>query len=126
MPLSEHEQRILAELEESLSKHDPQFAKNVRETNVYSHALRRVRWGIVGFLIGLAVLIGFFSQNVVVGILGVVVMFGSAVLVERNARRIGRASWRDITRPAGTDEASSASPTVAGLREWIMRLKRRA
>ena len=34
MPLSEHEQRILAELEESLSKQDPRFAKNVRETNV--------------------------------------------------------------------------------------------
>ena len=37
MPLSEHEQKILAELEESLSKQDPRFAKNVRETNVYSH-----------------------------------------------------------------------------------------
>ncbi len=45
MPLSEHEQRILAELEESLSKEDPRFAKNVRETNIYSHSGRRVRWG---------------------------------------------------------------------------------
>jgi len=48
--LSEHEQRILAELEESLSKQDPRFAKNVRETNVYSHGGRRVRWGIAGFI----------------------------------------------------------------------------
>ena len=44
MPLSEHEQKILAELEESLSKQDPRFAKNVRDTNVYSHGTRRVRW----------------------------------------------------------------------------------
>jgi len=51
MPLSEHEQKILAELEESLSKQDPRFAKNVRETNVYSHGGRRVRWGILGFVV---------------------------------------------------------------------------
>jgi hypothetical protein len=63
MPLSEHEQRILAEFEESLSKQDPRFAKNVRETNVYSHAGRRVRWGIVGFVVGLLILIFFFSSR---------------------------------------------------------------
>ena len=57
MPLSEHEQRILAELEESLSKQDPRFAKNVRETNVYSHGGRRVRWGVAGFVVGLLILI---------------------------------------------------------------------
>ncbi len=61
MPLSEHEQRILAELEESLSKQDPRFAKNVRETNVYSHGGRRVRWGIAGFVAGLLILILCFS-----------------------------------------------------------------
>ena len=61
MPLSEHEQRILAELEESLSKQDPRFAKNVRETNVYSHGGRRVRWGIAGFIAGLVILILCFS-----------------------------------------------------------------
>ena len=52
MPLSEHEQRILAELEESLSKQDPRFAKNVRETNIYSHSGRRVRWGVAGLYRG--------------------------------------------------------------------------
>ena len=126
MPLSEHEQRILAELEESLSKNDPQFAKNVRETNVYSHSLRQVRWGILGFLLGLVILVVFFSQNIIVGIIGVAMMFASAVVVERNARRIGRASWRDITRPAGADEATGASKKLVGLREWVMRQKRRS
>ena len=68
MPLSEHEQRILAELEESLSKQDPRFAKNVRETNIYSHSGRRVRWGVAGFIVGLAVLILFFSDSVLLGL----------------------------------------------------------
>jgi len=74
MPLSEHEQRILAELEESLSKQDPRFAKNVRETNVYSHGGRRVRWGIAGFIAGLVILILCFSTSVLLGLVGVALM----------------------------------------------------
>ena len=70
MPLSEHEQKILAELEESLSKQDPRFAKNVRDTNVYSHGTRRVRWGIAGFVVGLVTAAQFIrtgaAKNVVV------------------------------------------------------------
>jgi hypothetical protein len=61
VPLSEHEQRILAELEQSLTKDDPRFVRNVRATNVYSVSGRRVRWGIAGFVVGLAVLLIFFS-----------------------------------------------------------------
>ena len=98
MPLSEHEQRILAELEDSLAKQDPRFAKSVRETNVYSHGGRRVRWGVAGFVAGLAILVLFFSRNVPVGLVGVALMFVSAVVVERNARLLGRASWQDLTR----------------------------
>jgi len=64
MPLSEHEQRILAELEESLSKQDPRFAKNVRETNVYSHGGRRRAMGHRCFIAGLVILILCFSTSV--------------------------------------------------------------
>ena len=99
MPLSEHEQRILAELEDSLSKQDPRFAKSVRETNVYSHGGRRVRWGILGFVAGPRdpdpLLLVAASP---LGLVGVALMFVSAVVIERNARLLGRASWQDITR----------------------------
>jgi len=125
MPLSEHEQKILAELEESLSKQDPRFAKSVRETNVYSHGGRRVRWGVAGFIAGLAILVAFFSQNVYVGLFGVALMFVSAVVVERNARLLGRASWRDITRPSQGDDATQAlGPRTRSLREWLSRQRR--
>ena len=125
MPLSEHEQRILAELEESLSKHDPRFVKNVRETNVYSHGGRRVRWGIAGFIAGLLILILFFSQNVAIGLLGVALMFVSAVVIERNARLLGRASWQDITRPGqGDDLHASYGPRTNSLRDWLSRQRR--
>jgi len=110
MPLSEHEQRILAELEESLSKQDPRFAKNVRETNVYSHGGRRVRWGIAGFIAGLVILILCFSTSVLLGLVGVALMFISAVVIERNARLMGRASWQDITRPSQGDGHHASEP----------------
>jgi hypothetical protein len=126
MPLSEHEQRILDQLEESLSKHDPRFAKSVRETNVYVHGGRRVRWGVAGFVAGLAILVAFFSYSIVLGLAGVALMFVSAIVVERNARLLGRASWRDLTR-SGQGEAASAAvgPRTASIREWLLRQRRR-
>ena len=48
MPLSEHEQRILAELEESLVRQDPEFAERVRSETVYRHAGRYCKWAAVG------------------------------------------------------------------------------
>jgi hypothetical protein len=125
MPLSEHEQRILAELEESLSKQDPRFAKNVRETNVYSHGGRRVRWGIAGFIAGLVILILCFSNSILLGLVGVALMFISAVVIERNARLMGRASWQDITRPGhGDDTRANYGPRTSSLRDWLSRQRR--
>jgi len=122
MPLSDHEQRILAELEESLSMQDPRFAKNVRETNIYSHSGRRVRWGVAGFLAGLIILVLFFSYSILLGLVGVALMFISAVVVERNARLLGRASWQDITRSGqGDDARATYGPRTSSLRDWLSR-----
>ncbi len=70
MPLSEHEQKILSDLEESLSQQDPRFAKSVSKTNVIVHARRRVRGGVVGFIVGLAILIVFLTQSTLWGLVG--------------------------------------------------------
>jgi hypothetical protein len=126
MPLSEHEQRILAELEESLSKEDPRFAKNVRETTVYSHSGRRVRWGAAGFVAGLLILVFTFSTSIPLGMVGVAIMFASAVLIERNARRLGRASWDDFTRNLRheAEPRPSLEDRRNSLRDWLERRRR--
>lgn len=126
MPLSEHEQRILAELEESLSKADPRFAKSVRETTVFTHSGRRVRWGVAGFILGLVILLLTFSSSVVAGLLGVAVMFASAVVIERNARRLGRASWQDFTRSIRGEggDRTTLEDRKNSLREWMERHRR--
>ncbi len=126
MPLSEHEQRILAELEESLSKQDPRFAKSVRETNMYAHGGRRVRWGVVGFMAGLAILVLFFSRSIAIGMVGVALMFVSAIIIERNARLLGRASWQDLTRHVHADDAqTTVGPRARSIRDWLSRQRHR-
>jgi len=99
----------------------------VRDTNVYSHGTRRVRWGIAGFVVGLVILLAFFSQNVYVGLVGVALMFASAIVIERNARLLGRAGWRDITQSHGGDDSAGAlGPRARSLRDWLSRQRRRS
>ena len=124
MPLSDHEQRILAELEESLVRQDPQFAERVRSETVYRHAGRYCKWAALGFLVGVAILVGFYPRSVAVGFLGVALMFGSAVVFERNLRRMGKAGWHDLTRSLQKDRpAGGNQPGLEGAvdnaRTWL-------
>ncbi len=118
MPLSEHEQRILAELEESLVKQDPAFAERVKSETVYRHSGRFCLWAALGFAVGVAVLVAFYTESVALGLLGVAIMFVSAVVFERNLRRVSRAGWHDLrrslrrTRPEG-------DTTLRSAREWL-------
>jgi hypothetical protein len=130
MPLSEHEQRILAELEESLSTQDPRFAERVASETVYKHAGRQCKWAGLCFFLGLVFLVAFYSFSVILGLIGVGVMFGSAIVFERNLRRMGKASWHDITRSLNEDEHSGAQggieSAVHDARDWVRsRFRRR-
>ena len=98
MPLSENEQRIIAEMERSLTSTDPNFAKTVKTTHVYHHSGVRLRWAVIGFLVGLAVLVVSFSMSTVGGFVGVAIMFASAVVAERHLRTLGRASLRGVAQ----------------------------
>jgi Protein of unknown function (DUF3040) len=124
VPLSDHEQRILAELEESLVRQDPEFAERVRSETVYRHAGRYCKWAAVTFILGVVVLVAFYSKSVVAGFLGVVIMFASAVWFERNLRRMGRAGWHDLTRNKDGEHKSGSGSTglegaVNEARDWF-------
>ena len=124
MPLSDHEQRILAELEESLVRQDPEFAERVRSETVYRHAGRYCKWAAVTFVLGVVILVAFYSKSVVAGFVGVVIMFASAVWFERNLRRMGRAGWADLRRSRDRDQKSGAGSSgfegaVSDARDWF-------
>ncbi|OLT24019.1 hypothetical protein BJF79_45745 [Actinomadura sp. CNU-125] len=56
MPLSEHEQRMLEQIEQQLYAEDPKFAHAVRSTNPQVHYKRRIVKSAVGFVVGVGVL----------------------------------------------------------------------
>jgi len=123
VPLSEHEQRILAELEESLVRQDPEFAERVRSETVYRHAGRHAKWAAFGFALGVAILVAFYSQSVFVGLIGVAIMFACLVIIERNLRRMGKAGWHDFTRSLHEEQTPGSGGSIEhalqGTREWL-------
>lgn len=96
MPLSDHEQRILHEIEKNFYEQDPDFAWRVRTETVYRHAGRNCKWAVLAFLGGLALLVTTFSSSFVLGGAGFLLMLFASVYFERNARRIGHAGWEEV------------------------------
>ncbi|MGN6197661.1 DUF3040 domain-containing protein [Humibacter sp.] len=91
MPLSEHEQRLLDEMERSLYQNDADFVAKVGGTRVRP-TYRAVVLGILLAVVGVAVLLtGVFFQVIVVGILGFALML-VGVLVAITPSRAKRAA----------------------------------
>ena len=97
MPLSEDEQRILHEIEQQFYESDPAFAREVGKTTLYRHAGRNLKWAALGFVCGFVLLLVAFISSLVLGFAGFLVMLGSAVVFERNLRKMGRAGWRQVS-----------------------------
>ncbi|MDQ0679147.1 hypothetical protein QFZ30_002529 [Arthrobacter pascens] len=77
MPLSEHEQKLLEQLEKQLHEDDPKFANSMGSDPSRSWSTRHVVIGVLGALAGIfLLLVGVTIQNIFVGVLGFVVMGG--------------------------------------------------
>jgi DUF3040 family protein len=86
MPLSDHEQRMLDQIESALYAEDPKFASSVRGGNLRAPSARRRLQGIALFVIGLAMLVsGVAFKATMIGsfpilsVIGFVVMFGGVI-----------------------------------------------
>ena len=90
MPLSEDDQRIFSEIERTFYESDPGFARRLSGSTSAVKASRNIKLGIVGFVLGLAMVITLFTVSPVLGFAGFAVMVGSGVLVVDNARRVGK------------------------------------
>ena len=75
MPLSEHEQRQLEQIEQALYSEDPKFVHAVRSSDPRVHYKRRAYQAAAGFVLGVGLLLGgVISQYIWVGVAGFVVM----------------------------------------------------
>lgn len=97
MPLSENEQKILLEIEKHLQESDPRLAREVGETTIYRHAMGSVRWSVFGFIVGLGLMISTLQIHFAFAFVGFLIMFLSALALERNLRMMGKAGMDQVT-----------------------------
>jgi hypothetical protein len=101
VPLSEDEQRILEQIERNFYDSDPAFAHGVKTTTLYRHAGRNLKWAGAGFVAGLVILILGFTESVILGFVGFLVMVGCAFLFYLNAAKMGRAGLQSVSQRTG-------------------------
>ncbi len=82
MPLSEHEQRLLEQMERALYAEDPKFATSLRSPADRRGSRRRSAIGVIVALLGAATLVGGAAWSlVIVGVIGFVVMLAGTFLL---------------------------------------------
>lgn len=122
MPLSEREQRLLEELESQLRTEDPRLDTHLRDSRPGGVSVRRIVLGVAIAVAGLAVvLLGVSLQNILVGVLGVVLM-GGGVYVLTTRGRGGTATTK------GSDAADAGQSRQGGRKTegaFMSRLERR-
>jgi hypothetical protein len=98
VPLSEDEERILSEIAQQFYADDPEFAREVGETTLYTHTVRRMKWSGFGFVAGVVFLIATLSTSYLLAFVGFLAMLGCALYFERNLRKLGKAGLDQVTR----------------------------
>jgi Protein of unknown function (DUF3040) len=80
VPLSEHEQRQLEQIEQALYSDYPRFANAVRASDPRVHYKRRVVEAALGFLLGVGMLVaGVVTKYIWIGVAGFVVMLACSM-----------------------------------------------
>ena len=99
MPLSEHEQRMLEQMERALYAEDPKFASALEGSGLRTFTRRRVYQAVAGFLVGIALLMaGMVAQQIWISVVGFLVMLGCAALAIT--------AWRRSVKPVGQQGAA--------------------
>ena len=121
MPLSDHEQRMLDQIESALYAEDPKFASSVRGGTLRAPSARRRLQGAALFVIGLAMLVsGVAFQATRIGgfpilsVVGFIVMFGGVVFAITGPRVAG---GRD--RSGHRARSGAAAEAGQGLRRFV-------
>ncbi|MGI8881812.1 MAG: DUF3040 domain-containing protein [Jatrophihabitans sp.] len=96
MPLSEHEQRLLEQIEQGLYAEDPKFAASVRRVRARSGTRRRIILAVIGVVVGLGVvLLALTTKLIILGVVGFLLIVGACFYA-----LVGLTD-RSVTGPAG-------------------------
>jgi hypothetical protein len=121
MPLSEHEQRLLEQIERALYADDPKLASTIRSTNPRVYIVRRLWRSYALFLLGLATLIAAVVVNrggvgIVLGLIGFGLMLLAALRLAADLKRL---SGRPDVSTRQSRTARSSSPRKAPFMERV-------
>jgi Protein of unknown function (DUF3040) len=110
VPLSEHEQRQLEQIEQALYADYPRFASAVRASDPRVHYKRRVIEAALGFLLGVGMLVaGVVTKFIWVGVGGFVVMLVCSMWALSSYRHMtGVAAGKSSARPKERRASRSA------------------
>ena len=102
VPLSEHEQRLLDQIEQALYAEDPKWANTVRISDPRSHYKRRLVKASIGFVLGVVLLmVGVVINMIPLGVGGFVVMLAACLW--------GLSSWKRMNGFGDSASAPGAS-----------------
>lgn len=97
MPLSDHEQRMLDQIETALYAEDPKFASSVRGVRLRAPSTRRRVQGVGLIIVGLALLVSgvafpatMLGGFPVLSVIGFVLMFGGGVFAITGSSKPGK------------------------------------
>ncbi|MEX0756606.1 MAG: DUF3040 domain-containing protein [Acidimicrobiia bacterium] len=110
MPLDDHEQRILDEIERQFYEEDPDLALAVR--NIDRSGRFGVRYPLVGLVVGMVLVLATFTTSTPLALLGFVLMVASATALAYGIRNRIQAGARSVVPP----DASSSN--------WYRRFRR--
>ncbi|WP_068278247.1 DUF3040 domain-containing protein [Aldersonia kunmingensis] len=120
MPLSEHEQRMLEQIESALYAEDPKFASHVRGGRLRGASNRRRLQAATLFVLGLVLLVAGVALPIkpggfpIISLLGFIIMFGAGVLLLMGTSRANLHSVDGGAKPKGTGSGKSSGKRKSG------------
>jgi hypothetical protein len=116
VPLSEHEQRQLEQIEQALRAGDPRFADAVAAADPRVHYRRRVIAAAPGFVIGVGLLLAGVVINVIpIAVAGFVVMLACSLWAATSYRRMTGSTTGRVPPRTGALARSGPPPRASGL-----------
>lgn len=127
MPLSDHEQRLLDQIERALYAEDPKFASAVRSTDPLVHYKRRIWKAAIGFVLGLfvvlaGVIVNTMPISIVISVAGFLLMVFCCAWGLAGWKRMNGVAVPEPRRRAGKRPRSAGGGFMARVEErWRRR-----
>jgi hypothetical protein len=114
VPLSEHEQQLLEQMEQALYAEDPKFASQMQGAGARASARRRMAIGVVGVVAGLVLVLVGVNTTMWIGAVGFAVMVGAVAFALTPPRRkaaLGTVQPDGTVRPSAPTKAKAPKST---------------